>query len=804
MRIWFLSLWVAVWCMLGGLALAQEAETTTIDYDAWQNVAERAENAIEASRASNEAFESLRSEVAIWRDRFLRGQDANAARIATLTSQIEALGPAPAEGEAEADEIAERRALLVTQLAEARAPVLRAEEAFNRADGLTGEIDAIIRDRQQDALLELGPSPVFPNNWFAALSELDRAARIITNETSEAWASDIRQEALRDQLPRILFYTLLAAVLIFRGRRIVATLRESTAGYLPQRAQRIVRILWSFAEILLPVAGLFVGVAALDATGLVGLRGTAILNALPYFGAILFGANWLGRRLFSTTSYFELERQHALVFRQSATALGLLYGLTFILSALERFDELSPAAVAVLYFPFAILAGLALLRVGRVLVNTTRPDPEAETQVFGLRWLNIGGRVTMVFAVAGVLLVAIGYLQAGLFLLLPTIGTLALLGFLFVIDDLIREIYLLFIPEEPDTAGAALIPTLLTLLLALASLPLFALIWGARTADLLELWARFREGFAVGDTRVSPEAFLTFLLVFVALFIATRIVQGALRSNVLPKTRIDTGGQTAIVSGIGYVGIFLAALIAISTAGIDLSSIALVAGALSVGIGFGLQNIVQNFVSGIILLIERPVAEGDWVQVGGTTGIVKKISVRSTLIETFDRVDVIVPNGDFIASAVQNWTRTNNIGRILVPVGVAYGTDTRRVHDILLAIAEEHPLVTVNPAPAVDFLGFGADSLDFRIRAVLSDVNFSLSVKNEMHHRIAERFAEEDIEIPFAQRDIWLRNPETLRDMAKTDMVPVDMDEVETSDALPSQEPELTPDQISDGDGSHA
>lgn len=737
-----------------------------IDYAAWESVASRAEEATANALASNEALETLRAEVVSWRERFLAGQDVNANRIQTLRNQISALGAAPAEGETEAEEIAARRAALNRQLSEALAPVTAAEEAFSRAEGLVREIDQIIRERQADELLRLGPTPLNPVIWPTAVAELMTTLRAIGTETATAWKSDVKRESFREGLPLTVFFLLIAAVFLARGRAVMVRLTREVLNRSKGRARWLAAFVTSLGQIIVPVAGIILLVEAVQSTGLIGLRGQVITSALQAFGIAVFGARWLGLRLYpvedNAPKRLPATREQARAMRRSATFLGLIVGLGLVVGRIAEYEDYSAEVNAVVFFPFVALGGLVILRIGQILTRASMTGESEEEMRFGTRSQRMLGRAAFALGLLGPVMAAIGYLNAGAYLIFPTAISLALFGLLLVLNDLIVELYAVASRKSHAEAQETLIPTILSLLMVVAALPLFALIWGARVADLTELWAQFREGIAIGDTQISPENFLTFAVIFAILYVATRLIQGALKSSVLPKTNIDTGGQTAIVSGVGYVGIFFAALIAITTAGIDLSSLAIVAGALSVGIGFGLQNIVSNFVSGIILLIERPVAEGDWIEVGGTMGIVKDISVRSTRIETFDRNDVIVPNADFISGAVKNWTRGNVIGRVTIPVGVAYGTDTRKVEAILKEIAMEHPLVALEPEPGVDFLDFGASSLDFQIRAVLRDINFGLSVRTEIRHRIAERFAEEGIEIPFAQQDIWLRNPEVL------------------------------------------
>lgn len=306
---------------------------------------------------------------------------------------------------------------------------------------------------------------------------------------------------------------------------------------------------------------------------------------------------------------------------------------------------------------------------------------------------------------------------------------------------------------------------LMNVVFVLLAAALLLLSWGYSGKELIS-WARsLLFGFEIAGFRFSLIQALIAVVLFIAVILLTRLMQRWLSQRVFNRETFDRGIANSVHAGIGYLGVALAALVGISYAGFDLSNLALIAGALSVGIGFGLNAIASNFISGLIMLIERPIKVGDWVVVGQHQGYVRHISVRATEIETFDRASVLVPNSDFMTSPVQNWTLRNAMGRIIINVGVAYHEDPERVLKVLQDVAADCRVLLRSPAPAVVFENFGASSLDFSVRGYIADVNTTLSSATQLRLDIFKALREKDIEIPFPQHDIHLRDLDGVKDM---------------------------------------
>jgi small-conductance mechanosensitive channel len=275
---------------------------------------------------------------------------------------------------------------------------------------------------------------------------------------------------------------------------------------------------------------------------------------------------------------------------------------------------------------------------------------------------------------------------------------------------------------------------------------------------LAQIRTRFDEPlFVVGGTAVTVASVVSFVVFLLAAYTASWLLRRSLR-RVCRRRAVDEGLQHALDRLLHYAVVALGAFVALENLGVSITALAGLGAVLAVGIGFGLQNITQNFVSGLILLLERPVKKGDFVQVGEVSGTVRDIRARATVVTTLDNVDIIVPNGQFITEPVTNETFRDRRVRVRISVGVAYGSDTARVRDTLLRVAQAHSEVLADPPPQVLFTDFGDSSLDFELLAWLADPRDENGTASDLRFGIDEAFRAEGIEIPFPQRDLHLRS----------------------------------------------
>lgn len=287
---------------------------------------------------------------------------------------------------------------------------------------------------------------------------------------------------------------------------------------------------------------------------------------------------------------------------------------------------------------------------------------------------------------------------------------------------------------------------------------LLSLVWGI-FASPSQVWQKvFESRIELGGLSLSLGLLL---LALFTLYLAGSIswfLRAFLEAEVFPRNQVERGAGDAVKKLLHYSVMLIGFLMGISILGIDIKSFFVLGGALGIGIGFGLQNVANNFISGLILLFERPIKIGDMVVVDNESGRVRKIGLRSTVIETLDRAELIVPNSQFISEKVTNWTFSNPLARLRIPVGVAYGTDIPLVLGLLREVALANPRVLKNPQPLAIFIRFGDSSLDFELHVWIADVAERLTVQSDIGQGIAASFREAEIEIPYPQRDVHIRS----------------------------------------------
>lgn len=769
---------VALILLVATLAAAVAQAPTESDAERakrWDTVATAGEEMLADPDVASEDLEAMRDRLAAQRGEILGVEQSGQPAVDELNKRIQALGPPPAEGVEEAPEVAALRHQLNEQLAEAQGPVLTAQEAYRRADALVGAIDRTIRARFSAELLTRGPVPVRPDTWLVAAQELAARAADYRAAVREEFSDPAARAAALRRLPVTAFLIVTGLGLAFMVRMWLAEwVERRLAGNPSRRATALLVALRNLTRLVVPAVGAGLFFAAFDRAGLFARADAGRFFALPTFVLVLIAAGWIAGSLLAPKHRafrpMPLDDDAARNAYRLVLFLGVVLSLSYLVAALTLHWSFSTATQSALQYPLVLLGALGLWRVAGRLdeARSHLPDGgDSSTALIVRKALHALGRVLRLIAVLAPLFGTVGFMPLAAFLVYRSILTLGLLGGAFIVFDLLNKILASVLasptsPQRDDGLGPVFVGTLVVLGL----IPLLAMTWGARPSDIADVWMLMRQGVAIGGVRFSAGTILTLIFVFAIGTAVVRLIQTVLRSTVLPRTRLDAGGRNAVLAGVGYVGMAIAGLIAVAAAGLNLSSLAIVAGALSVGIGFGLQTIVSNFVSGIILLVERPVKEGDWIEVGGFSGYVKGINVRSTEIQTFDRASVILPNSDLIAGTVLNRTHAGMAGRLQVPVSVAYDSDPKKVEAILLEIAEGHPLVLQEPAPRVLFMNLGPDAMDFELRCVLRDVNFSLSARSDMNFEIIERFRKAHIRIPLYGRDLPVSAPPEPIDVA--------------------------------------
>ena len=687
----------------------------------------------------------------------------------------------PVEPDAPTDQLAGEAAQIEAELLAEEAIVKRARAIETRAQQQASQIAGILRDHFNQRIFGQTKSLLNPTFWIEAAGELPAGA----TSAGRVLGGLFERVASKGAIALVPLVVLLLAIAFVAlpqlRRRVIALVAKLVGQSEPSDVGKAVTafLVAGFVTAIPPI-GYWMAIylaRAIDAvppllTVLLSETGAAILVVSAAFGftrAILAPGrpDWRIARIGDAPAIYLSRRLPVPV---------LFVGLGLILEGVaEQASFATPvalAAVGLMSLFFAVILIEAMRRVRLLLAEqTAAADGSAPGNRF--RFARTGA---ILAALTGMIILGaliFGYLPFAWFLSKQVVWIALILAAFALIANLLDALGSTYCaPDSPANARFArlegvtpqwmaqfgiVIVGAAKLLAAIVGLLLIAAPWGVSSVGLVAKARAALIGFEVGGLTVSLTGIATATLLFTVGIVLTRALQRWLRQRYLPLTDIDPGLKASIATATGYLGFIAAVVVAFASLGVDLSRLALVAGALSVGIGFGLQSIVNNFVSGLILLVERPIKAGDWIIVGGEEGTVKNINVRATELETFDRATVVIPNSDLISGTVKNWVLGGKMGRVSIVIGVAYGSDAGEVREILLGCAADHPLVMSYPEPKAFLLDFGDSALMFRLDAYLADISNGFGVRSDIRFEILKRFGQAGIEIPFPQRDVNLR-----------------------------------------------
>ncbi|MEW6254784.1 MAG: DUF3772 domain-containing protein [Pseudomonadota bacterium] len=683
-------------------------------------------------------------------------------RLKSAKAQLDEVGKAPAaDAPPEDPATTAAREHLSAQYAAVDAAVKQYVALNTRADALSDQIATRRRTLFANQILERSNSVLDPALWAgagAALKQEWRALRFLAHDwlgyASQRYGAGVLIALAASAVA--VFGVILAGGRVLR-RRLRCAPPEDGAPFPRFRAAREAVKIAILDAVIWPAAVIGTGIF-LTGFELVPQRVAEMFNAVAIAVVIYATGHGLARAVIAPS---EPWRRLLSISDRAAVISFRYYHWTVLTLAIAAFLNIMHRAlfspVVLTVATSAIMALLIGGFVARSLIVLARAaeDDEAGSELSGtMRLLQPLRLFIWVMLAAIVVALAGGYVSFAAFLAARIVLATTMAGAVFVLNTLIDAFFATLNKDTPQarivskTLGlkpnrleliGLLIAALLKLCIIFTGIFLVVGSWSS-TSDMVDTLQRATFAMRVGNTTVTLWSVLyAVLLLLFGVFLA-RTFQRWISNTILPRTDLEPSLQTSIATVVGYVGTIVAIAIAMSEVGLNLENVALVAGALSVGIGFGLQSIVSNFVSGLILLAERPIRVGDTINVKGEEGYVRRISVRATEIETFERSTVIVPNSDLITGMVKNFTHSNTTGRVIVIVNTTYDVDMDAVRDLLIAAACDHPQVIQSPPPRVFLTKFSDAGLQFELRCVVANVDYALTVKSDLHFSILTRF----------------------------------------------------------------
>jgi small-conductance mechanosensitive channel len=684
-------------------------------------------------------------------------------QLAEIKARLDQLGSPPDDkSPPENPSVTEERGVQQQSFSNADELLKRAKLLAVRADQLKSNIAAKRRALFTRSLFQRSASianaGLWTDVWRETPGNVEDAISLFKD-----WGA--RVNARFDGWRRLAFWLALPALVLAYipiARLAMRVLARKKTIEAPNRFLKILGAWWIALVIAVPPIVLtFIFIKGIDAANLSTLRVQSIFEAIGASVMRIAVAAGLARGLFAPTRpNWRLPR---IGDAAAARIVVVAVSVVTILSAMLVCETLNDSVDASLSFSVAtrgvgvMIAAIALAvgfwRLGDSETDVSRLGPSSRGR---LNWLPLLRGVALIAAMIVTIAVLVGYPTFASFFLAQVVWASGVIA-LYVMASILVE----------EAIGTGLKPTarfgswlINRIGLRRNSLELFGVLllgalrltffivafvavlapWGLQTAEVpFDLRDAFF-GFKVGDVVVSPISMVAAAGIFGLVYAAVHSLQGWLSSSLLPHTALDAGLRNSITTSLGYLGFIVAAGFALGYLGFSVEKLAIVAGALSVGIGFGLQSIVNNFVSGLILLWERAVRVGDWIIVGGDQGFVRRINVRSTEIETIDRVQVIIPNSSLVSGVVKNLVRNDRTGRIVIPVSVAGVADPDKVREVLFSAAKDNDRVLKIPAPQIFFTSMSGAALSFELAAFVADVDTMARVRSDLHFEIFKQF----------------------------------------------------------------